>query len=76
VAKVEEGSFAEEIGMQDGDVVIWINRLPTGSLEDIRKIQGKLKPGDAVAFGVMRPNPASRRLQYVRVTLSGTLPAQ
>jgi serine protease Do len=76
VAKVEEGSFAEEIGMQEGDVIIWVNRQPTGTLDDIRKVQAKLKPGDAVAFGVMRPNPASRRLQYVRITLSGTLPAQ
>jgi serine protease Do len=76
VAKVEEGSFAEDIGMQDGDVVIWVNRQPTGSLEDIRKVQAKLKPGDAVAFGVMRPVPGSRRLQYARLTLSGTLPAQ
>ena len=76
VAKVEEGSFAEEIGMQESDVIIWVNRQPTGTLDDIRKVQAKLKPGDAVAFGVMRPNPASRRLQYVRITLSGTLPAQ
>jgi serine protease Do len=76
VAKVEEGSFAEEIGMTEGDIVIWVNRTPTGSLEDIRKVQSKLKPGDAVAFRVMRPNPAARRLQYVPLTLSGTLPAQ
>jgi len=76
VAKVEEGSFAEEIGMAEGDVVVWVNRNPTSSLEDIRKVQAKLKPGDAVAFRVMRPNPTARRLQYVPVTLSGTLPAQ
>lgn len=75
VAKVEEGSFAEEIGMLEGDVVLWVNRVPTGSLEDIRKVQAKLKPGDAVAFGIMRPNPTTRKITYIRTTLSGTLTA-
>ena len=41
VVRIDE--LAEEIGMQEGDVVIWVNRQPTGSLEDIRKVQAKLK---------------------------------
>ncbi|BDC48836.1 putative periplasmic serine endoprotease DegP-like protein [Bryobacterales bacterium F-183] len=79
VARVEEDSFAEEIGLQENDVIVWINRVPTGSLEDVRKVQAKLKPGDAVAFGVMRPLPAGMargRAQYTRLTLSGTLSKQ
>jgi serine protease Do len=79
VARVEEDSFAEEIGLQENDVIVWINRVATGSLEDVRKVQAKLKPGDAVAFGVLRPMPMSNsrgRAQYTRLTLSGTLSKQ
>lgn len=72
VVSVEEDSFAEDIGMQDGDIILWINRQPVNSLEEVRKIQASLKPGDAVAFGVMRQGPGRRT--GVKATLSGTLP--
>jgi len=54
VTLVEQDSFAEEIGIQNGDVIDAINRQPVNSLEDIRKVQEKLKAGDAVAFHVVR----------------------
>ena len=54
VTLVEQDSFAEEIGIQNGDVIDAINRQPVNSLDDIRKVQEKLKPGDAVAFHVVR----------------------
>jgi serine protease Do len=79
VTRVDSGSFAEEIGMVDGDVIIWINRVAVNSREDIRRIQSGLKPGNAVAFGVLRALPANvrtRGTQWARITLSGTLPAQ
>ena len=65
VTLVEQDSFAEEIGIQNGDVIDAINRQPVNSLEDIRKVQEKLKPGDAVAFHVVKgvtppPAPAAR----------------
>ena len=61
VAEVSEDSFAEEVGMEAGDVIISINRVPVNSIEDIRKVQSTLKPGDAVAFRVARiPQPAVR----------------
>jgi len=62
VTLVEEDSFAEELTLQVGDVIDAINRQPVNSLEDIRKVQEKLKPGDAVAFHVVRgvtPPPAA-----------------
>jgi serine protease Do len=62
VTLVEQDSFAEEIGIQNGDVIDAINRQPVNSLEDIRKVQEKLKPGDAVAFHVVKgvvPPPAT-----------------
>ncbi|MBZ5676779.1 MAG: Do family serine endopeptidase [Acidobacteriia bacterium] len=61
VTLVEQDSFAEEIGIQTGDVIDAINRQPVNSLEDIRTVQAKLKPGDAVAFHVLKgvtPPPA------------------
>jgi serine protease Do len=54
VTLVEQDSFAEEIGLQTGDVIDGINRQPVNSLEDIKKVQEKLKPGDAVAFHVLK----------------------
>jgi serine protease Do len=82
VTQVLEGSFAEDIGLQEKDVVVSINRQPVGNIEDVRRIQGSLKVGDAVAFRVMRPNPGAGRSQtkasapqYVAFYVSGTLPA-
>ena len=86
VAQVIEGSFAEDIGLQEKDVVVSINRQPVGSIEDVSRIQATLKVGDAVAFRVMRPNPNAGRGQsrsaapsssspYVAFYVSGTLPA-
>jgi len=73
---VEEGSFAEEIGLQDNDVIVWLNRHTVTSVDDVRKIQAPLKPGDAVAFVIERPTGARGGVEYIRRTLSGTLPQQ
>jgi len=54
VTRVEQGSFAEEVGLVDKDIIIAINRHPVSSVEDIRHIQQTLKPGDPVAFRVVR----------------------
>jgi serine protease Do len=55
VTVVEEGSFAEEIGVQEKDIVVTINRKPVNSIDDIRNIQTTLKTGDPVAFQIARP---------------------
>ncbi len=83
IAQVLENSFAEDVGLQERDVLVSINRQPVNSVEDVRRIQGTLKPGDAVAFRVMRPNPLSGRTgvpmngpssqSYVGLWVSGTL---
>ncbi len=79
VTRVQEESFAAEIGVRDNDVIVSINRQPVGGIEDIKKIQSTLKGGDAVAFRVMRPNPMAARPgnngpRFVGMFLSGTLP--
>ena len=78
VTRVEPSSFADDIGMQERDVIVSINRATIASVEDIRKVQQSLKTGDPVAFRVVRQiagvraknaQPATRTL-----FLSGTLP--
>ncbi len=81
VTRVEPGSFAEEIGMQERDIIVSINRQPVSSVDDIRKIQSTLKPGDAVAFRIVRtpPSGVNRRASNTPASvrfLSGTLPQE
>src|SRR5205807_8861418 len=52
VTRVEPGSFAEDIGLMERDVIIAINRQPVSTVDDIRRIQQTLKGGDPVAFRV------------------------
>jgi len=42
-AKVESGSFADDIGLLEKDIIVGINRTPIASVEDIRNVQSKLK---------------------------------
>jgi len=60
VTDVEDGSFAYDLDLRKGDVIVELNRQPINTTEDIRRIQNTLKPGDAVAFHVMRQAPGSR----------------
>ncbi len=77
VTRVVPGSFAEEIGMTERDVIVSINRLPVASVDDVKRIQQTLKPGDAVAFRVMRVLSGPRRGgaagQWQGIWLSGSL---
>ena len=54
VASVEDGSFAYDIGLAKGDVIVELNAQAVGTPADIRRIQATLKPGDSVAFHVLR----------------------
>lgn len=78
VTRVENGSFADDIGLMERDVIIAINRQPISSVDDIRKIQGTLKPGDPVAFRVVRTLTGARAKgvppRTATMFLSGTLP--
>ena len=78
VQRVEQDSFAEEIGLREGDVILSINRTPVTSVDDVKKIQATLKGGDAVAFRVARPLPQMGQRggggAAPTIFLSGTLP--
>jgi serine protease Do len=85
IAAVNPGSFAEDVGLAEGDILLSINRQPVDGVEDVKRIQGTLKPGDPVVFHVMRsdlPLPNSRRgqsgnggsRQWTGAFLAGTMP--
>jgi serine protease Do len=83
VTRVEPDSFAEEIGLRVGDVIVSINRTPIMSPDDVRGVQAKLKGGDPVAFRVMRSLPGipqrpgrAAAPQWQGLYLSGTLPTK
>ena len=75
VTEVEPTSFADDIGLQEGDIIVSINRQPVGTIEEVRSIQNKLKAGDAVAFRIMRRMPSPRGgTEYLGTFVAGTLP--
>jgi serine protease Do len=83
ITQVQEGSFADEIGLQEKDIVVSINRQPVASADDVRALQAKLKAGDAVAFRILRPEAAGRDRngsptvsQYSGQYVAGTLPPE
>ena len=77
IASTEPGSFADDIGLAKGDVIIELNRQPVNSPDDIRRIQNTLKPGDSVAFHVMRQaqQRAGGTGEWQSLFLAGSVPA-
>jgi len=72
VVSVEPNSFAEDIGLQQGDIIVSINRHEVAAKEDITRIRDTLKPGDAVQFRVMRR--VGRGTDWAATFVAGTLP--
>ena len=75
VREVTPGSFADDIGLVPNDVVVSINRQDVNTVDDVKRIQSTLKPGDAVAFRVMRSSGQLGRgsREWVSLFLAGTL---
>ena len=71
VAAVEPGSFAEDIGLQKGDVIVAINRQPVTTAAAVRNMMQSAKAGQAMAFHLMR-NTGGR---WNSMFLAGTLPS-
>lgn len=74
VVSVDPGSFADDIGMLDGDTILSINRLPVMTPDDVMKVQASFKPGQPIAVHVARSPSGSRHPQPQRLYLSGRLP--
>ena len=71
VQDVKGGSFAEDIGVGRGDVILEINKQPIDSEADFAKAESSLKSGQDVVF-LVRPRGASR--QDGTIFMAGTLP--
>ncbi len=71
VQDVKSGSFAEDLGLNRGDVVLEVNKQPVNNPEDFAKIESSLKSGQDVVFLV---HPRGARAQDGSIFLAGTLP--
>lgn len=64
ITQIEAHSFAEDIGLEEGDVVLEVNREPIDSIRDLRDVQRSLKPGSDVAFKLLRWDSRTWRTVY------------
>lgn len=71
VQDVKGGSFADDIGLNRGDVILEINKQPVNSVEDFTKVESSMKSGQDVVF-LVRPRGAGR--QDGTIFIAGTLP--
>jgi serine protease Do len=71
VEDVKPGSFADDVNLNRGDVILEINKQPVNSEEDFTRIESSLKSGQDVVF-LVRPRGATG--QDGTVFLPGTLP--
>ncbi len=71
VQDVKQGSFAEDLGLNRGDVVLEVNKQPINNPEDFVKIESSLKSGQDV---VLLVRPRGARAEDGTVFLAGTLP--
>jgi serine protease Do len=71
VQDVKPGSFAEDVGLNRGDVILEVNKQPVNSPADFAKIELGLKSGQDVVFLV---RPRGSRPQDGTIFLAGTLP--
>jgi serine protease Do len=74
VVSVEPNSFAEDIGLSQGDIIVSINRQPVNTTDDIAKIRGTLRAGDAVQFKVLRKTGGRNATDWGSAFVAGTLP--
>jgi serine protease Do len=70
VSDVKPGSFAEDIGLSRGDVILEVNKQPVNSEDDFRRITSQLKTGQDVVFLVRQ----GRGRNASTIFLAGTLP--
>jgi serine protease Do len=71
VTDVKPGSFADDVNLSRGDVVLEINKQLVNSTDDFAKVTQNLKSGQDVVFLV---RPARAGANAGTVFLGGTLP--
>jgi serine protease Do len=70
VTDVKPGSFADDINLSRGDVILEVNKQPVNSEDDFRRITSQLKSGQDVVFLVRQ----GRGRNASTIFLAGTLP--
>ncbi|MGH9557422.1 MAG: PDZ domain-containing protein, partial [Terriglobales bacterium] len=68
VQEVRNVSFAEDVGLARGMVILEVNRRPVNSEEEFRKVESELKSGQDVVFLVQTGRGSGT------IFLGGTLP--
>jgi serine protease Do len=71
VQDVKPGSFAEDVNLARGDIILEINKQPVNSEEDFARIESNMKSGQDVVF-LVRPRGSSK--QDGTIFDAGTLP--
>jgi serine protease Do len=71
VQDVKPGSFAEDVNLGRGDVILEVNKQPVNSEEDFTRLESTLKSGQDVVF-LVRPRGTTR--QDGTIFVAGTLP--
>jgi len=71
VQDVKPGSFADDLGVTRGDVILEINKEPVNSEDDFTRVSSSLKSGQDVVF-LVRQRGSGR--QGGTIFLAGTLP--
>jgi serine protease Do len=71
VQEVKPGSFAEDVGLQRGDIILEVNKQAVNGEEEFSKVVSTLKSGQDVVF-LVRQRGAGR--QDGTIFLAGTLP--
>ncbi len=71
VQDVKPGSFAEDVNLGRGDIVLEINKRPVNNEDEFAKVESSLKSGDDVVF-LVRSRGSSK--QDGTIFLAGTLP--
>ena len=67
---VKPGSFADEIGLAQGQIITEVNRKPVSTDQEFKSIIDSLKSGDDVVFVIRNPNSQTGGNSYI----GGTLP--
>ena len=73
VQDVKPNSFAEDVGLQRGNIILEINRKPVNTEEDFRRLQAELKSGQDVVF-LVRDGRGRGPRNGGTIFLAGTLP--
>jgi len=71
VRDVKPGSFADDVGLTRGDIILEMNKQPVNSEDDFNRVASTLKSGQDVVF-LVRQRGAGR--QDGTIFLAGTLP--